>query len=157
MYYNYFKPAFDLVLAVVSITILFPLLLIISVLIVLDSKGPAVFKQTRAGKNFRLFNVYKFRTMEEGAEIKGLITSNNDKRITRLGRYLRRYKLDELPQIFNILKGEMSFVGPRPLPPEDVAHFSDIDKSLLSVKPGITSPASIEFSDEEYSLPDDPK
>ena len=157
MYYNYFKPIFDLFLAIISIVILSPLLLLISVLIELDSKGPAIFKQKRVGRNFKLFNVYKFRTMKEGAEKTGVITCNNDKRITRVGKHLRKYKFDELPQLFNVLKGEMGFVGPRPLPPEEVAHFSEKEKSLLSLKPGLTSLSSIKFSDEEYSLPDDPR
>lgn len=157
MYYKYLKPVFDLFLAVLSIVIVSPLLLIISLLIKLDSKGPVIFRQKRAGKNFRLFNVYKFRTMEEGSDKKGLITFYNDKRVTRAGRSLRKVKLDELPQLFNVLIGEMSFVGPRPQPPEDVSRYSEKEKLLLSVKPGITSLASIKFSDEEYSLPDDPK
>jgi lipopolysaccharide/colanic/teichoic acid biosynthesis glycosyltransferase len=126
-------------------------------MIMLDSKGPAIFKQKRAGKDLKPFDVFKFRTMEEGSEGKGLITCNNDKRITRLGKHLRKYKLDELPQLFNVVKGDMSFVGPRPQPPEDVNRYSEKEKLLLSVKPGITSLASIKYSDEEYSLPDDPK
>lgn len=157
MYYNYFKSLFDLILAVISIIILSPLLLIVSILVKLDSKGPVIYKQKRSGKDYLTFDVYKFRTMKEGSDKKGIITCNDDKRITRLGKYLRRLKIDELPQLFNIVKGEMSFVGPRPQPPEDVQRYGEKEKVLLSVKPGITSPASIKYSDEEYSLPDDPK
>lgn len=140
---------------------LLPLFLIISIGIKLDTPGPIFFRQIRVGKFGKLFLIYKFRTMVTDSEGRGRqITVGNDKRITRSGRILRKYKLDELPQLFNVLKGEMSLVGPRPEVPRYVdkypKHVKDI---VLSILPGITDYASIEYKDENQvlGLADDPE
>lgn len=146
--------AFDFLFSLFFLILLSPVLVLISILIKLDSPGPALFIQDRVGKDFKLFKVYKFRTMRKGSNKRGLlITLNHDPRITRFGGFLRRYKLDELPQLMNVLKGEMSVVGPRPEIPKTVDRYTEKEKALLSIKPGLTSPASIKFIQEEKLLP----
>ena len=109
------KRIFDIIFSIIGLVIFLPLLLIIAILIKLDSKGPVFFVQARVGKHNKDFNIYKFRTMRIESDKKGLLTlGNNDSRITKTGYFLRRYKIDEFPQLINILKGDMSFVGPRP-------------------------------------------
>lgn len=150
LYNKFGKRLFDLTLAACGILFLSPLFIIISIVIKLTSKGPVLFKQERIGANFRPFKIYKFRSMVTGAEKKGPgVTSADDSRITPVGSFLRKTKLDELPQLFNVLFGQMSLVGPRP----EIEKFVEKAKSeyhhILSVKPGITDFAAIEYRDEE--------
>lgn len=143
------KRAFDVCLSLVGLIIIAPGILLIALLIKLDSKGPILFIQPRVGLNNLDFNIFKFRTMYVASEKKGLLTiGNSDARITRLGYYLRRYKLDEIPQLWNVLKGDMSFVGPRPELRKYVNYYSKHDMVLFTVKPGITGLASIKFRNE---------
>jgi lipopolysaccharide/colanic/teichoic acid biosynthesis glycosyltransferase len=143
----------DVVIAAVVLLIASPVLAILGLLVRLDSPGPAVFKGARVGRGGRIFHIYKLRTMASGSEIKGpAITASDDPRITRVGRVLRRFKLDELPQLANVLKGEMSLVGPRPEHPDYVRLYSERQRKLLAVRPGITSAASVRFHNEEDLL-----
>jgi lipopolysaccharide/colanic/teichoic acid biosynthesis glycosyltransferase len=155
------KRCFDLLLAVIGLLLLLPLFPLIVLVIYMDSPGPIFFRQKRVGKNEKLFDILKFRTMEINAESKGKrLTATGDKRITWTGNILRRFKIDELPQLINILKGDMSFVGPRPEVPEYVAYYSaEIKDKILSIRPGITDWASLEFRDESTLLAggDDPE
>ncbi len=122
---------------------------IIAVLVKLDSPGPVFYKGTRVGKADKPFSVLKFRTMVVDAEnIGGPSTSDDDPRITKAGKFLRKYKLDELPQLINVLRGEMSFVGPRPEVPMEVETYKDEERRILTVKPGITDYASLRFHNE---------
>lgn len=147
------KRVFDICFSSIGLLILSPLFIAVVLLIKLDSEGPAFFRQERVGKNFKPFRICKFRTMIEGAEKKGtLITVDGDRRITKIGKFLRKYKIDELPQLFNVLKGEMSFVGPRPEVQKYVQLFESDYRKLLMVRPGITDPASITYSNEENVL-----
>lgn len=147
------KRIYDLLLAFIGLLVLSPLLLLISVLVRLSDGGPVFFKQQRVGRNGHLFGIWKFRTMVMNADKMGLkITSRNDPRITRLGRILRKTKLDELPQLYNVLRGEMSFVGPRPEVPRYVALYTPAQSEILKLKPGITDLATLEFRDEEELL-----
>lgn len=119
----------------------------------MSSKGPIFYKQTRVGKKLKDFSLYKFRTMHNGADKKGLLTvGGNDNRITKIGYFLRKYKLDELPQLINVLKGEMSIVGPRPEVRKYVNLYSEDQKRTLNVLPGITDHASIRFRNENDLL-----
>ena len=148
------KRLLDLVLVVPGLVLLAPLLLFIAVWVRLDSPGPVLFRQQRVGLGGRIFKVLKFRTMVVDAESRGpQITVGADRRITNSGRLLREYKLDELPQLFNVLKGEMSLVGPRPEVPRYVSLYpEETRRVVLSVQPGITDPASIRFMNENALL-----
>ena len=147
------KRLFDIVLSIFGILFLIPILLVISILIVLDSRGDVFFIQKRVGKNNIDFSLYKFRTMSAGSEKKGLLTVGaKDNRITKIGYYLRKYKLDELPQLFNVLFGDMSLVGPRPEVRKYVDLYTDNQKEILKVRPGITDYASIEYFNENEVL-----
>jgi len=148
------KRLFDLIFVVIGLFALSPVLFVITVLIRRDASGPILFKQDRVGLHGKLFKVLKFRTMIVNAEKLGAkVTTGDDSRITKSGRWLRKYKLDELPQLFNILKGEMSLVGPRPEVPEFVAFYTEEQKKIVhSVLPGITDNASIEFRNENEIL-----
>ncbi len=146
------KRIFDLFFAIFGIIVLSPFLIIIAILIKLDSKGSVFFKQTRITKDSKEFQIYKFRTMRENTEGNKQITVGNDNRITKIGSFLRKTKLDELPQFINILKGEMSFVGPRPEVPKYVALYTDEQKEILKIRAGITDYASIYFSNESEIL-----
>jgi len=148
------KRLFDLFLSVVGLILLLPLFIIVALWIKCDSSGPVFFRQARVGRFGRLFSIYKFRTMCADAESKGRqITVGDDPRITRSGRFLRRYKLDELPQLMNVVKGEMSLVGPRPEVPRYVELYpKHLREKVLSVPPGITDFASIEYKDENAIL-----
>ncbi len=150
------KRLFDLFFVIPGLIVLAPVFLIIVLLIKLKDGGNVLFKQVRVGKNGELFKVLKFRTMVINAEKLGnKVTTGNDPRITPIGSVLRKYKLDELPQLINVLKGEMSLVGPRPEVPEYVEFYpEDTKKIVLSVKPGITDIASIEFVNENELLSD---
>ena len=147
------KRIFDLTFSFLGLIISFPIFIIVPILIKLDSKGPVFFRQARVGKNFIQFKIYKFRTMRHDSEEKGpVITVSGDHRVTKVGKFLRQYKIDELPQLLNVLKGEMSFVGPRPEVKEYVQLFEKDYKKLLRIRPGITDPASMKYSDEESIL-----
>lgn len=148
----FLKRLFDIVTSFCGIVILFPLIVIVSILIKLTSKGPVLFKQVRVTKNGRLFKIYKFRTMRENSEGNKQITVGNDSRITGVGHILRKTKLDELPQLFNVLKGEMSLVGPRPEVPKYVELYTEEQREILKVSAGITDYASIYFSNESELL-----
>ena len=147
------KRTFDIVVAALGLVVLSPLLLFVALLIKLDSHGPILFKQERIGKEFRPFLIYKFRTMVENAsKTGGAITYGNDSRITRAGRLLRKIKLDELPQLINVLKGDMSFVGPRPEVRQYVELFRGEYMEILTIRPGITDLASLKYRDEASLL-----
>jgi lipopolysaccharide/colanic/teichoic acid biosynthesis glycosyltransferase len=147
------KRAFDLALASLGLLVLAPVLLLVALLIRLDSSGPVFFRQERIGKNFRPFFIYKFRTMVQDAPRRGgPITFGADPRITRVGRVLRRAKLDEFPQLINVIRGEMSLVGPRPEVRSYVELFREDYKEILQVLPGITDLASLKYRDEAEIL-----
>lgn len=143
----------DVAASSVGLVALSPLFLAVGLAIKLDSPGPIFFRGARVGKGGKLFHVYKFRTMVVNAPQVGAgITAAGDRRVTRVGRFLRRAKIDELPQLFNVLKGEMGLVGPRPEDPRYVALYSPTRRRVLEVRPGITSPASLQFRHEEELL-----
>jgi lipopolysaccharide/colanic/teichoic acid biosynthesis glycosyltransferase len=147
------KRLFDFVAATAGMLLLSPLLLLAALLIKIDSPGPVFFKQERVGRGFRPFLIYKFRTMVDDASQRGsLITVGADPRITRVGHFLRRTKIDELPQLINVLKGEMSLVGPRPEVPRYVEMFRNDYEEILRVRPGITDTASLKYQDEAEIL-----
>ncbi len=147
------KRAFDVFLSAVGLLPLSPVFLVIAIAIRLDSPGPVFYRATRVGRDGKLFKLYKFRTMVADADKIGPgITTAGDPRVTRVGRFLRRTKLDEFPQLINVLKGEMSLVGPRPEDPRYVALYTPEQREVLRVRPGITSPASLRFRYEEGLL-----
>lgn len=148
------KRLFDLLMSSVGLLILGPAMMLIALLIKLDSPGPVFFRQERVGRFGQPFRIRKFRTMRHDPSGQGLqITVGADSRITRVGHYLRRSKLDELPQLIDVWVGSMSLVGPRPEVPRYVAHYSDAMRAkILSVRPGITDIASIEYRDESAVL-----
>lgn len=150
------KRVFDLFFSVVGLLLLAPVFLLIAIWIKLDSAGPVFFRQVRVGRFGKPFRIFKFRTMcAEGEATGKQITVGDDARITRAGRFLRRYKLDELPQLLNVVKGEMSLVGPRPEVPRYVALYPEgLREIVLSVPPGMTDYASIEYVDENAILAD---
>ena len=136
-----------------GLAVLSPFFLLTALLLVIDSKGGVFYCQTRVGKDGKDFRLYKFRTMASGADTKGLITVGvRDSRVTRVGYFLRKYKLDELPQLLNVLKGDMSLVGPRPEVRKYVEMYTAEQRKVLSVVPGITYYASIEYVDENRIL-----
>ena len=133
-----------------------PLMIFVALLIRLDSPGPVFYLGIRVGLNGKKFKIFKFRTMVENAEkIGGLSTALNDPRLTKIGRFLRKYKLDELPQLINIIIGTMSFVGPRPQVEKYTNLYNEEEKTMLSVKPGITDYASIKFINQDQILGDE--
>lgn len=148
------KRVFDLFGSILGLALLMPLFLFVAVAIKAESAGPVFFRQERVGIRGKAFRIHKFRTMFAGAEDAGrLITIGADPRITRVGSVLRKYKLDELPQLINVLRGEMSLVGPRPEVPQYVAFYPEELRALiLSVRPGITDRASIRFRNESDIL-----
>lgn len=151
--YSSTKRVFDVGLALVSLVVLSPLLLIAAVAIKLDSPGPVFYRGERAGKDGTPFRIFKFRTMVSNAErLGGPSTSADDPRITRAGHFLRRLKIDEFPQIINILRGEMSFVGPRPEVLQEVERYGAKQRELLTVLPGMVDYATLEFHNEEELL-----
>ena len=144
---------FDFVLSLVGLVILAPVFIVLAVWIKIDSVGPVFYKQIRVGQNGKDFGLFKFRSMVVDADKKGLITvGGRDPRITRSGYFIRKYKLDELPQLINVLVGDMSLVGPRPEVKKYVELYTDEQQKVLSVKPGITDYASIEYMDENEIL-----
>lgn len=147
------KRSLDFVMSFIGILLLFPIFLVIMILVKLDSKGPIFYLQKRVGKHNRDFSLFKFRTMRPNSDKSGLLTvGSKDNRITKIGYYLRKYKLDELPQLFNVFIGNMSLVGPRPEVRKYVNLYSKEQLQVLSVKPGITDLASIRYSDENALL-----
>ena len=144
---------FDIVCSALGLLLLAPWLLLVAAWIRLDSPGPVFFRQERVGRFGVPFRIHKFRTMTHGAPAGPQITVGADARITRAGAFLRRYKLDELPQLIDVLEGDMSLVGPRPEVPRYVAMYPpDLRDKVLSVRPGITDPASLQFRDESGLL-----
>jgi len=149
------KRIFDLFFSILGLILLLPFFLIIAILIKLDSKGTIFYLQERIGKNGIPFKIFKFRTMVEDADKKGLLSlGKKDNRITRVGRFLRKTKFDELPQLINVLKGDMSFVGPRPEVKKYTDLYTDKQRKILEVRPGITDYASLKYIDEEQILGD---
>ena len=147
------KRSFDVVSSLIGIVLLFPVLLILWICIQLESSGGGFYRQVRVGKDGIDFLLWKFRTMQTGADKKGVLTiGGRDSRVTKIGFYLRKYKLDELPQLINVLVGEMSIVGPRPEVRKYVNLYTSDQLKVLSVKPGITDFASIEYSNENELL-----
>jgi lipopolysaccharide/colanic/teichoic acid biosynthesis glycosyltransferase len=143
----------DIIVSGTALLLCCPLLLAIGALIRLDSSGPIFFRQTRVGRNGVRFQIWKLRTMvTDAAGLGPGITAAGDSRVTRVGAWLRRTKLDELPQLVNVLRGEMSFVGPRPEVPKYVAFYTEHQSEVLGVRPGITGPAQMEFRNEEALL-----
>jgi len=151
------KRVFDLTLSFSFLGLTFPFLLAIALAILLDSPGPVLFKGRRVGVDGREFDILKFRTMVDQAPASSpAITGKKDPRITRVGRFLRKHKLDEIPQLLNVLRGEMSLVGPRPEDPKYVRTYTPEQREVLSVRPGIASPAAVRFRHEEAILADVP-
>jgi Sugar transferases involved in lipopolysaccharide synthesis len=147
------KRLFDIICAAIGGILLAPLFIFISLWIKIDSSGPIFFRQTRVGLGGKLFSIHKFRTMRVDSEKFGRLTIGTDSRITRAGKFLRRYKLDELPQLIDVLQGNMSLVGPRPEVPEYIECYpQEIRTQVLSVRPGITDNASLEMMDENELL-----
>lgn len=154
------KRLFDVLVSGIGLVLLSPVFLLISIWIKCDSQGPVFYRQIRVGKEGSVFKIHKFRTMRIDADKSGQLTIGNDSRITNSGKFLRKYKLDELAQLIDVFIGTMSLVGPRPEVPEFMDLYSDEDRKLiLSVKPGITDKASIEMVDENEMLGeyDDPR
>lgn len=150
------KRMFDLVFSAAGLLLLFPLLLLIGVIIKIGSPGPVFYRGTRTGRFGRPFRIYKFRTMVVDAEKRGgASTALNDPRLTSIGKFLRKYKFDELPQLINIATGEMSFVGPRPQVEQYTRLYNDEEKVILTVRPGLTDYASIRFIHLDKILGDD--
>lgn len=148
MYKHFFKRFFDIFLSLFAIVFLSPVLLIIAIAIKCDSKGPVIFKQKRVGKKGKVFNIYKFRSMCVGAEHtgSGVYSDNNDTRVTKVGKFLRKTSLDELPQFFNILFGHMSFIGPRPpltYHPWTYDKYTEEQLRMFDVRPGVTGWAQV--------------
>lgn len=152
-----FRNLFDKIAAAIGLIILSPLFLVVALAILFDSEGGVFFIQTRVGKDFRPFGLFKFRTMRPDTEKAGKLTiGSKDPRITVVGAILRKYKIDELPQLFNVLIGDMNLVGPRPEVPEYVAHYTPEQRKVLSVKPGITDYASLLYFNENEVLGQSP-
>lgn len=147
------KRIFDAAIASIALVALTPLFAVIALLIKITSRGPIFYRQARVGRSGRIFQLTKFRSMIVNSERKGLlITSAGDRRVTPFGRILRRSKMDELPQFWNVVRGEMSLVGPRPEVPLYVDVYSVEQREVLTIRPGITDPASIAYRDEEKVL-----
>lgn len=150
----FFKRLFDIVASFCGIMILFPIMIVVGIIIKLTSPGPILFKQKRLTIGMREFTIYKFRSMRTDfdKDAKGIQVKGSSSAITPIGKIIRKTKLDELPQLFNILIGDMSFIGPRPELPRRLKYYSERDQGIFKVRSGISSPASIVFSDEEYLM-----
>ena len=147
------KRTFDFLIALIGLIVVSPILLLVALLIKATSKGPIFYKQDRVGLNAGIFKLLKFRTMVIDADKLGSsVTVKDDPRITPVGRFLRRFKLDELPQLINVLRGDMSFVGPRPDVPGFADKLTGKDRIILSVRPGVTGPATLKYRNEEELL-----
>lgn len=150
----FLKRLFDIVASFCGIVILLPIMIIVGIIIKVTSPGPILFKQKRLTIGMREFTIYKFRSMRTDfdKDAKGIQVKGSSSAITPIGKIIRKTKLDELPQLFNILIGDMSFIGPRPELPRRLQYYSERDKGIFKVRSGISSPASIVFSDEEYLM-----
>jgi lipopolysaccharide/colanic/teichoic acid biosynthesis glycosyltransferase len=159
LYSLFGKRLFDVLFSIVGLVVFWWVILLAFILVKLETRGKGFYLQKRIGKKGDTFTVIKLRTMDSESKNSNTITSSNDSRITKVGAFLRRSKIDELPQLFNVLIGNMSFVGPRPDVPGYADTLSDDDRIILSVKPGITGPATIHFKNEEniLSKQEDPK
>lgn len=147
------KRAFDATLAALGLVMTSPLIAVSAALVRLESPGPAFYQGQRIGRDGKPFRIYKLRTMRTGADAQGpAVTGAGDPRVTSVGRFLRRTKLDELPQLLNVVRGDMSLVGPRPEAPQYVAQYTDEQRNVLSVRPGMTGAASIAYLNEEEIL-----
>ncbi|MGA1870324.1 MAG: sugar transferase [bacterium] len=146
---NFLKRIFDIIGSSFGLIVMGPIMIFLAILMKLNSPGPVFYRGVRVGKNGVLFKIFKFRTMVVDAEkIGGPSTSDDDPRITKIGKFIRDYKLDELPQLINVFKGEMSIVGPRPEVPMEVETYTKEEKKILLVRPGITDWASLTFHNE---------
>jgi len=149
----YGKRIFDVATSIIGLIVLLPLFIIIAILIKLNDKGPIFYKQKRMGQDFKPFELLKFRTMVVNADKIGpAVTKDGDPRITKIGKFLRKTKLDELPQLWNVIRGDMSIVGPRPEVEKYIQYYKDDYKEILKVRPGITDYATIKFRNEEEIL-----
>lgn len=147
------KRAFDVLASGAGLIVLSPVLVALALLVKFGSPGPVFYRANRVGLHGQPFQLFKFRSMVVGADKKGpAVTGAGDSRVTPIGKFLRRTKLDELPQLLNVLRGEMSVVGPRPEDPRYVAHYTPEQRAVLNVRPGITSPASVAYRNEEAIL-----
>ncbi|MBD3637821.1 MAG: sugar transferase [Crocinitomicaceae bacterium] len=146
------KRCFDIFSSLIVLTLLFPLLFIVGLWIVLDSEGGMFYRQKRIGKNGRAFYLLKFRSMRPNSDKSGQITVGNDQRVTKIGKFIRKYKIDEFPQLLNVIKGDMSIVGPRPEVPEYTRYYTDEQKKVLTILPGLTDYATLEYIDEQVIL-----
>lgn len=146
---EFIRRAVDAATAIMALTVASPVLLVMMIAIKLDSPGPVIFRQTRVGRYGEPFQILKLRTMRQDAESQGgQLTVGADPRVTRVGYFLRKWKLDEIPQLVNVVRGEMALVGPRPEVPRYVDMYTDEQRRVLAVRPGITDPASIKFRNE---------
>lgn len=153
LYRQFGKRAFDVVASVIALIVCVPLLMICAVLVRVSSPGPILFRQIRVGRHARTFTILKFRTMVNGADRSGPgITARTDARVTEIGKFLRRMKLDELPQLWNVLRGDMSMVGPRPEIPKYAELLSTEQRQVFTARPGITDLASLVYRNEERIL-----
>ena len=150
----FLKRLFDIIISFLGIVFLFPIMLIVGIVIKVTSPGPVLFKQRRLTMGMREFTIYKFRSMRTDfdKDARGIQVKGSSNAITPIGKIIRKTKIDELPQLFNILIGDMSFIGPRPELPRRLHYYSERDKRIFKVRSGISSPASIVFSDEEYLM-----
>jgi lipopolysaccharide/colanic/teichoic acid biosynthesis glycosyltransferase len=147
------KRFFDIIFSILGLLFLMPFLLIVFLMVAIESRGGIIYRQSRVGKNNIDFKLYKIRTMIKDADRKGLLTvGERDNRITKVGYYLRKYKIDEFPQLLNILKGQMSFVGPRPEVRKYVCMYNEEQMKVLTVKPGLTDFASLKYYNENEHL-----
>lgn len=146
------KRFFDFTTSSIGIIILWPLFIVIAILIYKDSEGPILFKQLRVGRNAKQFKILKFRTMTIKQNSSSTVSVKGDSRITKVGEFLRKYKLDELPELWNVIIGDMSLVGPRPDVPGYADLLKDNDRLILKLRPGITGPASLKYANEEELL-----
>ena len=146
MYKHFFKRFFDILISFFALLFLSPLMLVLAILVGATSNGPILFKQERLGKNGKVFKMLKFRSMIVGAEAQGVYSDNKDKRVTKIGKFLRKTSLDELPQLINMLKGDMSLIGPRPpltYHPWPLEQYTDEQKRMFDVRPGMTGWAQV--------------
>jgi len=146
------KRIFDFILSLIGLIFTWPIILIAWIVATIETKSNGFFIQKRVGKDGKLFNVYKIKTMKQIPNINTTITTKNDMRITKSGAFFRKYKIDELPQLLNVLLGDMSFVGPRPDVPGYADKLEGDDRIVLSIRPGITGPATIKYKNEEDIL-----
>ena len=156
---SFVKRSFDIVFSIIGLILTWWIILIAWIIASIETKSNGMFIQKRVGKDGKLFNVYKIKTMKKINNINTTITSANDARITKSGKFFRKYKIDELPQLWNVLIGDMSFVGPRPDVPGYADKLEGDDRIILSIRPGITGPASLKYKNEEEILAhqEDPK